>query len=126
MSEAEVKHFREPEEIREFPNGRVELVTVGNMILGRVILMPGWRWSVCVGPTVKTQTCETAHLQYQIAGVLRVRMDDGTEFDVKSGDVANIPAGHDAWVVGNEPVVAVEFYDMAKHANITGQELKAA
>ena len=126
MNETEVKHFGKPEEIREFPNGRVEFITVGDMIMGRAVLQPGWRWSVCVGPIVKTPTCETAHVQYQIAGVLRVHMDDGTEFDIKPGDVANIPPGHDAWVVGDEPVVALECHGRVKCAARAERELKAA
>ena len=69
---------------------------------------------------------EVAHAQYQIAGVLRVRMDDGTEFDLKPGDVANIPPGHDAWVVGDEPVIALDFQGMAEYAKRAGQKLKPA
>jgi hypothetical protein len=126
MNKAEVKHFTEPEEVREFPKGRVELTRIGDLIVGRAILQPGWRWSACVRPIAKTKSCEASHVQYQIAGVLRVRMDDGTEFDVKPGDMANIPPGHDAWVVGNEPVIALDFQGMANYAKQGEQKLKAA
>ena len=126
MNKAEVKHFTEPEEVREFPKGRVELAKIGDMTVGRVTLQPGWRWSTCVRPIAKTKSCEAAHAHYQIAGVLRVRMDDGTEFDLKPGDVANIPPGHDAWVVGDEPVVALDFQGMSEYAKRAEQKLKAA
>jgi hypothetical protein len=112
MAKAEVKSFGKADEVREFPKGRVELVRIGGATVGRAILEPGWRWSASLQPLAKTKSCEAAHFQYQVSGVLRVRMDDGTEFDCKAGDVSLLPAGHDGWVVGNEPVVLVDFQGM--------------
>ena len=83
---------------------------------GRGTFQPGWHWSESVKPTAKTESCEAPHYQYQVSGVMRVRMDDGTEFDTKAGDVCMLPPGHDAWVVGNEPVVVVDFQGMADYA----------
>lgn len=113
---AEVKSFSKPDEVRQFPKGRLELVKVGDTLIGRAILAPGWRWSTSVQPLAKTKSCEAAHFQYHLTGTLRIRMDDGTEFDCKAGDVSLLPPGHDAWVVGEEEVVLVDFQGMCNYA----------
>jgi hypothetical protein len=116
MKKAEVKNFGKPEEVREFAKGKVELVKIGGATVGRAVLQPGWKWSTSVQPIAKTKSCEAPHFQYHISGVLRVRMDDGTEFDCKAGDVSLLPPGHDAWVVGSEAVVVVDFQGMLDYA----------
>src|SRR4051812_35586243 len=73
---------------------------------------PGWKWSDCVKPIAKTNSCQAAHYGYQLSGKLTTRMDEGTEKTSNAGDVLNIPPGHDAWVVGNEPVVVLDFQGM--------------
>jgi hypothetical protein len=113
---AEVKSFNKPEEVRSFPNGKVELVNVGGAMIGRAVFEPGWKWSTSVQPLVKTKSCEAPHYQYHISGTLKVVMDDGSQFECKAGDVALFPTGHDAWVVGNEPVVVVDFQGMVDYA----------
>lgn len=112
---AEVKNFRNPDEVREFPLGRLELVTIGGVTVGRATFQPGWRWSTSVQPLVKTKSCEAPHFQYQVSGRVHVVMDDGTEFDCGPGDVSLLPMGHDAWVVGDEPVVVVDFQGMVDY-----------
>jgi hypothetical protein len=116
MNKAEVKHFGKPDEVREFPKGRLELVKVGGATVGRAVLQPGWRWATSVQPIAKTRSCEAPHFQYHVSGVLRVRMDDGSEFDCRAGDVSLLPSGHDAWVVGDEPAVVVDFQGMIDYA----------
>jgi hypothetical protein len=116
VSSAELKAFAKPDEVREFPKGLVELVKVGGATVGRAVLQPGWSWSSSIKPIAKTKSCEAAHFQYHVAGTLRVRMDDGSEFDCKAGDVSHLPPGHDAWVVGNEPVIVVDFQGMIDYA----------
>jgi hypothetical protein len=113
---AEVKSFNKPEEVRNFPNGKVELVKVGGAMIGRAVFEPGWKWSTSVQPLVKTKSCEAPHYQYHVSGTLKVVMDDGSEFECKAGDVSLFPTGHDAWVVGNEPVVVVDFQGMVDYA----------
>src|ERR1051325_9300336 len=113
---AEVLNFGKPSEVREFPSGKVEILKIGGGTGGKATLLPGWRWSTSLKPTQKTESCQAAHLQYHISGVLRVKMDDGQEVDCKAGDVSNLPPGHDAWVVGNEPVVVVDFQGMVEWA----------
>lgn len=116
MKAAERKNFMKPDEVREFPSGKVELVTIGGATVGRAVLEPGWRWATSVQPLAKTKSCEAPHFQYHVSGVLRVRMDDGTEFDCKPGDISLLPPGHDAWVVGNEPAIVVDFQGMIDYA----------
>ncbi|MBS1620274.1 MAG: cupin domain-containing protein [Bacteroidetes bacterium] len=113
---AEWKNFGKPDEIREFPKGRLELLKVGGAIIGRGIFEPGWRWATSVQPIVKTHSCEAPHFQYHVSGILHVVMDDGTEFDLRPGDISLLPSGHDAWTVGNEPVVVIDFQGMVDYA----------
>jgi hypothetical protein len=113
---AEVKSFNKPEEVRNFPNGKVELVKVGGAMIGRAVFEPGWKWSTSVQPLVNTKSCEAPHYQYHVSGTLKVVMDDGSQFECKAGDVSLFPTGHDAWVVGNEPVVVVDFQGMVDYA----------
>jgi len=119
VQKSELKNFDRPDEVREFPRGRLELVNIGGVTVGRARLEPGWRWSESVKPIVNTDSCEAAHFQYHLSGVLRVRMDDGTEFECRAGDVSLIPPGHDAWVVGDEPVEVVDFQGMSTYAEST-------
>ena len=112
----ELKSFRMPDEVREFPNGRLELITVGGAVVGRAIFQPGWRWATSVQPIAKTSSCEAPHFQYHVAGVLRIRMDNGEELECRPGDVSLLPSGHDAWVIGDEAAVVVDFQGMLDFA----------
>jgi len=116
MEKAEVKNFSKADEIRRFPKGRVELVNIGGATVGKAIFEPGWKWSESVQPLVNTHSCEAAHFQYHVAGVLKVVMDDGTELECHPGDVSLLPSGHDAWVVGNEVAIIVDFQGMVDYA----------
>lgn len=108
--------FGKPDEVREFPKGRVELVTVGGITIGRGIFEPGWRWSESVQPLAKTASCEAPHFQYHVSGVLRVVMDDGTQVDCHPGDVSLLPSGHDGWTIGDEPAIVIDFQGMLDFA----------
>jgi hypothetical protein len=112
----EHRSYAKPDEVREFPHGRVEIVTVGGAPIGRLILEPGWRWSNDVKPIAGTELCEAPHMQYHVSGRIAVRMADGTEFEAGPGDVTSLPQGHDAWVVGDEPVVVVDWYGASNYA----------
>ena len=116
MSKAELKTFTNPDEIRPFEHGRAELVEIGGSQIGRLVLQPGWRWSEDVKPIAGTEWCEAPHFQYHLAGTLRIKMSDGTEFDAVAGDVTALPQGHDAWVVGDEPVVVVDWWGASNYA----------
>ena len=114
--ETEHKSFSSPSETREFPNGKAEILEIGGAEVGRLDLEPGWRWSNDVKPIAGTDSCEAPHFQYHVSGELAIRMDDGTELVAKAGDVTSLPSGHDAWVVGDEPVVVVDFFGASNYA----------
>src|ERR1700757_3370889 len=95
-----------------FDKGQVELVTLGGVTFGRATLQPGWKWSTCVN----TERSQAPHLQYHISGRIRVRMDDGSEDEFGPGEVSLLPPGHDAWVVGDEPVVVIDISGMVDYA----------
>lgn len=127
ITEAELKSFRKPDEIRKFPKGRLELIKIGGATIGRAIYEPGWRWSDSIKPISGTSSCLSPHFQYHLSGVMKVLMDDGMEYECRSGDVSLLPAGHDAWVVGDKPVVVVDFQGMVEYAkskSIAGMQIK--
>lgn len=113
----EKRNFAEPDETRLFNLGKIELVTIGGVTFGRATFLPGWRWTTCIGPVAKTENCEVSHLSFQISGHLHISMNDGAEADLGPGDLVSIPPGHDAWVVGDEPVVVVDIPSMTNYAN---------
>jgi len=110
MDNSEHKQFKSPDETRNFEKARLELVNIGGGVVGKLILEPGWRWSEHIKPIVKTEWCEAPHFQYHVSGRLHILMSDGTEFEAGPGDVTSLPMGHDAWVVGNEPVVLIDWW----------------
>ena len=104
----EAKSLNAPDEVRTPDKTRVEVVHLGGFTLGRFTLGPGWRWSECIKPVVKTDHCQVSHIGSVVSGRLTVRMKDGAQKTVGAGDSYAIPPGHDAWVEGHEPVIAIE------------------
>lgn len=118
MRETAHKSFAAPDETREFPLGRAEILQLGGGEVGLYTVEPGWRWSEHIKPMAGTDLCEAPHFQYHVAGTIRIRMADGTEFDVGPGEVSILQPGHDAWVIGDEPVTVVDWggaHVWAKH-----------
>jgi hypothetical protein len=115
-SKAEQKSFQAADETRTFPNGALDLLQIGGAEIGRLTLQPGWRWSTDVKPVAGTDLCQAPHFQYHVQGTLHVVMADGTEFDARPGDVTALPQGHDAWVLGDEPVVVVDWFGASNYA----------
>lgn len=113
------KSINEPDETRNFPKGKVDLVTLEGMTFGLARFEPGWKWSESVKPIAKTESCEASHTGYQISGRMHVRMDDGTEMEYGPGDIGVVPPGHDAWTVGDEPCVVLDITGMANYAKET-------
>lgn len=109
ITRTEMKNFATPDDVRSMDNAHLELLNVAGNTIARFTLKPGWRWSTAVKPIAGTDLCEIPHFQYQVSGRMHVRMADGTEFDILPGQVTAIAAGHDAWVVGDENVVAVDW-----------------
>jgi quercetin dioxygenase-like cupin family protein len=119
----EKKSMNSPDETRTFEKGKLELTTFKNgTAIGRITLEPGWSWDKCVKPIVKTNSCEAPHTQYMISGRIRVAMDDGSEDEFGAGDTAIIPPGHNAWVIGNEPVVGIDFTGLKDYAKEGGPQ----
>ena len=113
---AERADFQHPTETRTFEKGRLDLVEIGGGTVGRLTLEPGWRWSQHVRPMAGTEWCEAPHFQYHAAGTVHIQMSDGTEWDSGPGDITNLPAGHDAWVVGDDEVVLIDWNGASHYA----------
>lgn len=109
MAAIELKSLNQADEVRDLPKTHIEVVNFENLNVMRLTLQPGWKWSECIKPTVGTDSCLAPHTNYVISGCLMTAMDDGTLVELKPGDMALIPPGHDAWVVGNEPCVMIDF-----------------
>jgi hypothetical protein len=109
VASAEHKSFDAPDDTLEIPHGKAEILKIGGGEVGKYTVQPGWKWSEHIKEIAGTELCEAPHFQYHVSGTLGVRMADGTEFEVRPGEVSVLPPGHDAWVVGNEPVVVVDW-----------------
>ena len=96
-----------PDETLSLERGSASTVRLGEMTVGRLVLEPGWRWSEHVRPIAGTASCQFHHVGLILSGAMDGRMDDGTEFMVRPGDIYDIPPGHDNWVIGDEPMVTV-------------------
>ena len=112
------KSLDSPDEVRTFEGGtgQLALVNTDSGPVGRATFRPGWRWSEHVKPIAKTDSCQAAHLGYYVSGRMKVVMDDGEEQEFGPGDFAVIPPGHDAWIVGDEPCVVIDWQGFADYA----------
>jgi class 3 adenylate cyclase len=109
MPRLQRKHFDAPERTRDLGRGRRDVVDLDETAVGRMTLQPGWRWSKDVAPKMGTPSCQVRHLGAAVSGHLHVMLEDGSEMDIQGGDAYEIPSGHDGWVIGDVPWVAVEF-----------------
>jgi hypothetical protein len=112
-----LRAFDKPDEVREFDNGRFEIVHIGGTILGRATYQPGWRWSLHVGPKMGATRCDVEHLGYVISGVATASFADGRVVEMKEGELFYIPPDpHDSWVVGDRPYVSLHLLGAAHYA----------
>lgn len=109
MARLQRRRFEDSTDVRVSPRGRVEIVELGDRVVAKITWQPGWRWSVDAKPVLGTAYCQAHHVALAIQGRARVQMADGLELEITAGDVFEIPPGHDAWVVGDEPFVNVDF-----------------
>ncbi len=116
VNKLETKSHENPDEVRSPDKTRVEVVRLEGYTIGRFNFQPGWRWSQCIKPVVKTDSCQVAHVGYAVSGRIKVKMNDGTEKTITSGMSYTIPPGHDAWVEGNEPFVGIEVMSAEQYA----------
>ncbi len=124
--EAEKQNLRDADEVRITDKMRIELVRLGGTTVARGTLEPGWRWSEHVKPIAGTESCEVKHQIYVLSGNLHVRMNDGEELVLEPGDFASVAPGHDAWVEGEAPFVALELFAGEVYAKGASVELKRA
>ena len=116
MPENLVRSFDAPDDTRDFSKGILDLIKVGPLTFGRETLQPGWRWSVDVKPLAGTELCEFHHVGYQVSGRWVCEDREGRQVEVGPGDIFDTPPGHDAWVIGDEPCVALDFQGIADWA----------
>ena len=103
------KSFNDPDAIRDLPLAEIRIARIGSHTIGYGVEQPGWRWSTHMAPAAGMTSCPVHHVQIFLSGRFRVRMDDGEEVEFGPLDVGDIPPGHDAWVVGDEPVHILDF-----------------
>lgn len=108
------KNIDSPDEERAFDKGRIVTVTLGDLTVSQSTFDPGWRWSECVKPIAGTDSCQFHHKVFVLSGRLGIRMDHGFEAELGAGDVGHIPAGHDGWVIGDEPCIVIDFDESSK------------
>jgi hypothetical protein len=117
MSSLVIKKFAHPDERRAFvAHGHLDLIRFDGTSIGMGVFEPGWKWSKDVQPLAGTKSCQAPHTCYIVSGSMEVLMDDGTQALLTAGDVAYIPPGHDAWVVGHETCLMVDFEGMSDYA----------
>jgi class 3 adenylate cyclase len=96
-------------EVRQFPHGHASVLRLDETVVGYAVYEPGWRWTTDMPAIAGTATCQFHHVGYAVSGALHVVSDAGQELDVRAQSVYEIPPGHDAWVVGDEPFVAIDW-----------------
>ena len=116
MNGIETRSFDQPDETRTPDKTRVDVVRIGDTEVGRLTFEAGWRWSECIKPVAGTDSCQNDHVGYLASGRLGVRHEDGTEATISPGEAYRILPGHDAWVDGDERVVAYEFKSAGSYA----------
>ena len=117
------KKFDQADERRDFKaHGHLDILDFKEVSIGRAIFEPGWRWSNDLKPLVETESCQAAHTGYCLKGSMTIRMDDGKEFQIGAGEAFRIPAGHDAWVNGNETCELLDFTGYGDYAKAKKSE----
>jgi hypothetical protein len=102
--------FDKPDEVREGENWRLDVVHLaGGAQVGRLTIQPGFRWTEHVKPVAGTELCMAPHRQYHVRGRIHIRMEDGREAEAGPGEILSLPPGQDAWVVGDEPAVTIDW-----------------
>jgi quercetin dioxygenase-like cupin family protein len=117
MNEVILKRFENPDEIRNFPKGKFEIVRLGGVTVGRATYEPGWKWSEHVGPATGAKSCQIEHVGMVVSGCATAAMDDGKIIELCAGDIFYIPPGHDSWVVGTAPYVSLHFLGADDYAH---------
>jgi len=112
VARVQTKPLTEPDEVRQMPRGKLEIFSVGEVVIGRTMWEPGWHWAEDVKPVAGTDLCQYHHVGVSISGTLGIRMEDGSTSEIGPGSTFDIPPGHDGWVVGDEPWISYDFAGM--------------
>src|SRR5215218_6060186 len=120
MVKLQRRPFGEPDDVREIPYGRLETYDMGDIRIGRSVLQPGWRWRESIKPIARTELCESRHIGLCVAGSARIRMREGAELLIEAGQLYEVPPGHDAWVVGDEPWITIDWQPSTAFARTEG------
>lgn len=118
MARLQHKRIEHPDEVRQYNGGATEIYELDDFVIGRMIMHPGWRWVRDVKPIVGTDRCMNHHLGYVVRGTLHVELSDGSELEIGAREMFEIPPGHDAWVVGDEPWEAIDFRGARNYARL--------
>lgn len=116
MARFQRKPLDRPDEVRPYPLGSTEIFEMDDFVIGKMTMEPGWRWTKDVRPIAGTERCMYHHLGYCLSGTLKIQMDDGTTGTINRGEMFEIPPGHDSWVDGDEPWVAIDFRGARSYA----------
>jgi hypothetical protein len=117
LSDVIMKRFEQPDEVRTFEKGRLEVVRVGPLLIGRATYQPGWKWSKRVGPTIGEARCHVEHVGMVISGTATVALDDGRIIELTEGTVFHVPpVAHDSWVVGDKEYISLHFLGAEHYA----------
>ena len=117
MQKVILKSFERPDETRMFEKGKLEIVRIGGMTLGRATYQPGWKWSEHVSPIAGTAFCEVEHVGMVLSGTAMAAMQDGAQVELTAGAVFYVPPlAHDSWVIGDEPYISLHFLGAEQYA----------
>jgi mannose-6-phosphate isomerase-like protein (cupin superfamily) len=99
------RSFSRPDDHLTKGGVEIDVVQLGDLKAKRATYPPGWRFSERMG----APRCYDTHVGYTVSGRIVAELDDGTSLEFGAGDVFMVPAGHDAYVIGDEPCVLVQF-----------------
>jgi mannose-6-phosphate isomerase-like protein (cupin superfamily) len=116
MLELVLKRFEKPDVVKRFEKGKFEMVSLAGMSIGRATYKPGWRWSEHVGKAMGLTACQVEHVGMVVSGRAMVAMSDGTQVEMRAGDLFHIGPGHDSWVLGDDPYVSLHFLGAEDYA----------
>lgn len=121
MAGVEIGDFGSPDETRTPAKTMVEIVRMGGANASRMRLEPGWRWSECIKPIAGGERCQAHHVGLLQSGTMHVAHEDGTEQEIRAGQAYVIEPGHDAWVVGDEPAVVIDWFGATNYAKSSSE-----
>jgi len=109
MADRRAKNLAKPDRIVTYENLVQEMVDIGDLTVGRLVLQPGWRWSEHVRPHVGGEWCKGRHVGIVLSGRLGITFSDGSTMEIGPNEAFDIPPDHDGYTIGDEPCVQIEW-----------------